>query len=254
METDLLIKKWNNKTLGHFYILRGDKKDLATFMEDLFKKILPQGALAKNHPDILFLDKDPDKKAYSWEGDFEELFSFIKFTPLKLSKKIIVLSDAHLLTQDISNKILRTLEELNDAVFFFLTPGQVTLLPTIESRAISLRIPKSDLEISNIELYSMSHFKDWLNKKDLPPKLKELLPDLMKNFNGLADFLEGLKEDSDTQMQVFHLLLDWESNHLSDYQHKLALLEEVKRFQTSLTYNNLYKERFVSLLSSCQVN
>lgn len=259
METDLLTllaKKWENKTLGHFYILRGDEKDASAFMDSFFKKILSKGPSADNHPDILFLNKDPDKKNYSWDNDFSELFPFIKFAPLNLYKKIIVLSDAHLLTQDISNKILRTLEELRDAVFFFKSPNEITLLPTIESRAISLRIPKlSSGDLSN-KLYSPSHFKSWLASypEDLPPKLIELLPSLMESFTGLQNFLEGLKEDIELQMQVFNLLLAWESDYLGDYQHKQNFLDEIRRFQISLTYNNLYKERFVSLLSSCQVN
>lgn len=259
METNLLnllAKKWDNKTLGHFYILRGDKKDTSAFMDKFFKKILPDGPTGNNHPDILFLNKDPDKKNYSWENDFSELFPFIKFAPLKLYKKIIVLSEAHLLTQDISNKILRTLEELKDAIFFFQSPNEITLLPTIESRAISLRVEKSLSEAPLNNLYTPSHFKEWLNSypEDLPPKLIEQLPGLMKNFTGLQNFLDGLKEDNDLQMQVFNLLLAFESDCLSNYQHKQEFLEEVKRFQISLTYNNLYKERFISLLSSCQVN
>jgi DNA polymerase III delta prime subunit len=260
METDLLTlltKKWENKTLGHFYILRGDEKDTTAFMDSFFKKILSnKDPSADNHPDILFLNKDPGKKQYSWDNDFSELFPFIKFAPLNLYKKIIVLSNAHLLTQDISNKILRTLEELKDAIFFFKSPNEITLLPTIESRAISLRIPKSSSQAPTNPLYSPGHFKSWLAAypEDLPPKLKEILPSLMENFTELQNFLEGLKEDSELQMQVFNLLLAWESDHLGSYQHKLEFLEQVKRFQISLTYNNLYKERFVSLLSSCQVN
>lgn len=249
--TNLLLKKWDSRSLGHFYILRGDKKDCNAFMEDFLRKVLPEGSEAKNNPDILLINKGPDKKHYSWDNDFDELFSFIKFSSLELPKKIIVLSDAHLLTQDISNKILRTLEELNDAVFFFLTPNQITLLPTIESRAVTLRIPKSDPQISQVDLYSMGHFKDWLKTQN--KVINEQLPILMESFSGVQNFLEELKEDSDTQTQVFDLLLEWESNHLSDYKHKLFFLEEVRRFQTSLTYNNLFKERFVSLLSSCQV-
>ncbi len=258
METNLLnllAKKWHNKTLGHFYILRGDEKDTSAFMDKFFKEILSDGPTGNNHPDILFLNKDPDKKNYSWDNDFSELFPFIKFAPLKLYKKIIVLSEAHLLTQDISNKILRTLEELKDAIFFFQSPNEITLLPTIESRAISLRVEKTLSETPLNHLYTPSHFKDWLDSYpgDLSPKLIEQLPGLMKNFTGLQNFLEALKEDNDLQMQVFNLLLAFEADCLSNYQHKQDLLEEVKRFQISLTYNNLYKERFVSLLSSCQV-
>ena len=259
METDLLsllIKKWNNKTLGHFYILQGDKKESNSFIESFLKKVLRDGPSVENHPDILFLNKDPDKKTYLWDSGFEELFSFLKFKPLNLFKKIIVLSDAHLLTQDISNKILRTLEDLQDGVFFFLCPNQTSLLPTIESRAITLRIPTSEKELPQKNLYSAGQLNLWLSghQQNLPPKLIELLSNLTQNFNGLQDFLEELKDDSETQMEVFSLLLAWESDHISDYKHKQKFLEEVKRFQTSLTYNNLYKERFVSLLSSCQVN
>ncbi len=241
-----LEKKWKDKTLGHFYILEGDKEELDVFIDEFLKRILSEGKSPANHPDILFISKDSEKKAYSFESDFSELFIFNKFSPLFLDKKIIILPDAQLLTVDISNKILRTLEDLKEGVFFFLCPSQITLLPTIESRAIRLRIPKSKIDFLD-NLYSSSQFKEWLTSNNLPP-------DLFNNFLGIIPFLEDLKEDNETQVHILNLLLDWESNHLSDYKHKEYFLEEIKRFQISLTFNNLYKERFVSLLSTCQVN
>ena len=241
-----LEKKWKDKTLGHFYILEGEKEELVSFIDEFLKRVLAGGISPVNHPDILFISKEPEKKAYSFESDFSDLFIFNKFSPLFLDKKIIILPDAHLLTVDISNKILRTLEDLKEGVFFFLCPSQITLLPTIESRAIRLRIPKSKMDFLD-KLYSSSQFQEWLTSNNLPPNL-------FKNFSGIIPFLEDLKEDNEAQTHILNLLLDWESNHLSDYKHKESFLEEIKRFQTSLSYNNLFKERFVSLLSSCQVS
>jgi hypothetical protein len=241
-----LEKKWKEKNLGHFYILEGDKEDLGSFIDEFLKRILSGDLTPANHPDILYISKESEKKTYSFESDFSELFIFNKYSPLFLDKKIIILPDAQLLTVDISNKILRTLEDLKEGVFFFLCPPQITLLPTIESRAIRLRIPKSKIEGLN-NLYSSSQFQEWLTSNNLPPNL-------FKNFSGIIPFLEDLKEDVESQTHILNLLLNWESNHLSDYKHKESFLEEIKRFQTSLIYNNLFKERFVSLLSSCQVS
>ncbi len=244
MKNNILIslkKKWKEGTLGHFYILQGEKPETLGLLNDFLEGITSSPT---NHPDILFIKKNPEKKNYSFESDFSELFDFIKYGPLKIPKKIIILTDANLLTVEISNKILRTLEDLKDGVFFFLSPPQISLLPTIESRAITLRVPKTQDKF--ISLYSTSQSSEWLKGHNLPDNL-------FNNYKGISSFLDELKDNGEGQMKLFNLLLEWESSHLSNYKHKERFLEEINRFHTSLTFNNLFKERFVSLLSTCQV-
>lgn len=233
-----LLRKWQENSLGHFYLIQGDEQDTAKFIDDFLKEITPSPT---HHPDILFIHKNPDKKNYSFESDFSQLFDFIKFSALKLPQKIIILPQAHLLTTDISNKILGTLEELRDGVCFFLCPTQFSLLPTIRSRAITLRVPKSNKD--SCTFHTTDQFRELLKAHGL----------YFENFLGLSNFLDSIKEDGELQTEIFNQLLTYESNHLSSFQQKDQFLKEVRRFQTSLTLNNLYKERFVALLSTCQV-
>jgi hypothetical protein len=245
----LLQKKWQDRTIGHFYILQGEEKALRATMENFLKGL----SLNPHHPDILFLDKDADKKNYTLEGDLRDFFEFLRFSPLELFKKIAIFPDAHLLSAEILNKILRILEDLDETVLFFLNPTQIPFLPTIESRAITFRAGSTNLPGFK-KFYQDEEFASWPLLLELPLQTRQSLIDLLTNFDNSLPFLEKLGEQRELQQKVFDLLLSWERDHLTTYRQKEKFLNEIKRFQTSLLFNNPYKERFFSLLFASKLS
>jgi len=263
MIKNILLDKWSKDKMGHFFILRGPKEQLSNWAFDLFEQILTadldlsltkaKKSLEHGCPDILEIKKE--KESYSWsktQNDFTEFFKFLQYHPIKLKRKLVLLHDAHQLTQDICNKILRTLEEVNNTTIFFLNPSETPMLATIESRAITLR-PISKGEVEEVELREDSEFGPWalnyLARKE-EDYLSPSVVDHLKDFD-LLGILDALKNDKTSQNNLFELILAWESDHNSSFSHKKHFLEETLRFRDSRIYNNPYRERFFGLLTSC---
>ena len=91
-----------------------------------------------NHPDI-FIVRPKDDEAIKIER-IRELTRHIGLKPYEGRSKICIIDDAHLMTQDASNALLKTLEEPpSDSILILLTNNMGGLLPTIISRAQAVR-------------------------------------------------------------------------------------------------------------------
>ncbi len=268
MIKNILLEKWSRNQMGHFFILRGPKAPLSQWANDLIEQILVMDLgispavtkeyLERGHPDILEIKKEKEK--YSWsktQNDFTEFFRFLQYHPIGLKRKLVLLHDANCLTQDICNKILRTLEEVSSTTIFFLNPSETPMLATIESRAITIR-PITKVVKEEISLKKVQEFSPWietyLEEDFLSPKVKKQLINFMSHQEDASTLLESLKGDKPLQNNLFELLLAWESNHYSSFAHKKRFLEETLRFKESQIYNNPYKERFFGLLTLCAQN
>lgn len=262
----MLLDKWSENQMGHFFILRGPKDELSDWTFNLIEQFVAtdfdvnqdraKDLLEKGLPDILEIKKD--KENYSWSkthNDFTEFFKFMQYHPIKLKRKLVLLHDAQGLTQDICNKILTTLEEARGTTIFFLNPTETPMLATIESRAITLR-PISKAKTRDVELKKDRDFstwiKDYLQDKELP--ITDHLINFMAHKEGAGEIIEALRNNKDLQNNLFELLLAWESDHNSSFGHKKLFLEETLRFKESQIYNNPYRERFFGLLTLCAQN
>jgi hypothetical protein len=286
----ILKKKFKQKRLAGFYILKSpffiDSPD--QFLETWITKLLssfiehhreiPEGSLSERikqgHSDILYVRKNEQKAGYIWnkqENDFREFLKFLYFKPLELPHKFIVITQAHLIPKDISNKLLKSLEDIpKQTTLFFLIPGQKTLLPTILSRALEITIPlpqhlKEESERNtNLDFYPSRDIETWFEqhitwekKNDenleatslrLPYELKEPLFHFFKKNTGENNIIEILKCNTSYQESFTLCYLHWETRHLSHFKDKERALEELKWGLKSANYRNPLSERLFSLL------
>lgn len=77
-------------------------------------------------------------------GDIRTLREAVKLAPVVASKKIYIIDEAHMLTTEASNALLKTLEEPpNHVVFVLATTNPEKLLDTIRSRVVNLVFKKA---------------------------------------------------------------------------------------------------------------
>lgn len=108
----------------------------------------------QNHPDIIFVSSA--KKSLGIDEVREQILDTIEILPYQGEKKIYIIPNAHTLTVQAQNALLKTLEEPPSyAIFLLLSEKLETLLPTILSRTVVLQInPLSQKEIGD---YLLQH-------------------------------------------------------------------------------------------------
>lgn len=78
-----------------------------------------------------------------------DITRFLSRPPLESSRSVVVIEDAHTMTEAAANALLKTLEEPGRATLILIAPSTEALLPTLVSR--SQRIPFSRLSESDLE-------------------------------------------------------------------------------------------------------
>lgn len=116
----------------------------ATLARELAAELLSRGvsdpsrarrlAQQNKHPDLAWVEQQPDKSKITIE-QIRELMQTLSRAPGESQRRVGVINDAHLLSVEGQNAILKTLEEPSPAVVLVLiTPNQDSLLGTILSR------------------------------------------------------------------------------------------------------------------------
>lgn len=208
--SETLYKKYLNSQLAGVYLAKySSEEDVLCWSKDFINKITS----TPNHPDILWVErdyKDNKEKSGEKEKDYKvdsraiaEFITFLNYRPFELKNKLVFITDAHLFTLIVSNKLLKTLEELPAYVsVFLLAPQDEALLQTVESRAIRINLP--------------SHNESKIHSWDQHQGLKEMMEAIKKSDNEHLlekDFIEhiidlALKESN--FLQVSRLLADLE--------------------------------------------
>ncbi len=253
----ILNQKWKDKQLPHFLILRSNQgaeslENFATNQLSLWLQndlgISHEKALERiemGHPDILWIKTT--ERQYYWsktQNDFYEYQKFKEHSPLELELKVVLISQVHLLTESIMNKLLKDLEDSKDILFLFLHHSGTKILPTIESRSIMMTLPRSE-KFERPQLYE--HLEYAMKAIDsLPEKFKKYLLEGKDEHK----LLESFKKDKMDEYELFKKILEIESHYQKDYTHKWQFLQEVRHFMDSKTYNNPSKERFFQLLNT----
>lgn len=128
--------------------------------------------------------------------------------------RIIIIADAHKMTQEAANALLKTLEEPPDRTHLILTTSFINrLLPTIISRCQSIRfdsIPVAEVEKALIE------------RENVEPEKAQIVSRI--SFGNYRRALELLEEDLQKQReQVLHIL----RTILRGHYERLLLVEEL---------------------------
>ena len=112
-------------------------------------------AAGKNHPDIITVNHEK-AGTISVEEIRTQLVNDVDIRPFYGPRKIYLIPDAQMMTQQAQNAILKTIEEPPEyAVILLLTSNVDFLLPTIRSRCVRLDLKL--VEDSLIKEYLMKH-------------------------------------------------------------------------------------------------
>ncbi|WP_352399517.1 DNA polymerase III subunit delta' [Anaerotignum sp.] len=101
-----------------------------------------------NHPDVIHVSSE--KKTLGVDEVRGQILETVDIKPYHYDKKIYIIHQAHTMTIQAQNALLKTLEEPPSyAVFLLLAQTEDAFLPTILSRTVTLKIsPLSEEEIS----------------------------------------------------------------------------------------------------------
>ena len=189
-----------------------------------------------NHPDVIEIDKDPDKTMIGIDQIRQGVIQDMKLKPYEYPYKVYIIHQAHLLTEQAQNAILKTLEEPPEyVVIFLLSENMESFLPTIRSRCVTLKM--SPVTQDRVEQYLVKYQQvvDYharlcarFSRGNIGKAIRiaqderfsELREMAIKSAGliveqktaGYMKFVEGLKEDKNFKEDVddfLDLLLSW---------------------------------------------
>ena len=148
-------KAVTQKQISHAYILNGERGSGKKMFAQLFAMTLQcerggaepcnechscRQALSGNHPDIIRVVHEKTN-TISVEEVRVQINNDIMIRPYNGKYKIYIVPDADMMTVQAQNALLKTIEEPPEyAVIFLLTENAESLLPTILSRCVMLKI------------------------------------------------------------------------------------------------------------------
>lgn len=167
-----------NSTISNAYIFDGAEKTGKETIAKCFAKLIqcqesstsPCKKCASclsfdngNNPDIIYLKSD--KKTIGIEEIREKIIKNVDIKPFNFKYKIFIIKDAHKMTIQAQNAILKTMEEPPSYVVFLLLSKNYNLfLPTILSRCILFKIKPINLNL--IEKYLQNSTEEF-DKKNI---------------------------------------------------------------------------------------
>lgn len=148
-----------------------------------------------SNPDIHFI-KNPIKVSIKID-EVKQLQRELVYKPFQGNAQIGVIFDAHMLTTEAQNALLKALEEQNDEThYILLTANEKDLLPTILSRGKKY-YPKADKYIT-------------LDNNSEPSLEGALIPlldnDLVSAFKYIEELVEGEKEEKGLIDRALHII------------------------------------------------
>lgn len=144
-----------NNRVSHAYILNGERGSGKKMLANLFAMTLlcetgdnePCGkchsckqAESGNHPDIIRVTHEKPN-SISVDDIRTQVNNTVDIKPYQGPYKVYIIPQADMMTPQAQNAILKTIEEPSSyAVFLLLTENAETLLPTINSRCVMLKL------------------------------------------------------------------------------------------------------------------
>ena len=180
----------------------GKKQTAFKFIINIFNqysstKNLEEIIKNNNHPDLLVIEPSSFKQIKATKiansnkpkinnsevikiDQIRNIKTFFRQRSIESKKKIVLISDAHLLNEAASNCLLKILEEPSNGLFILLTSKINLLLDTIKSRCQLIRfksfsskqlesILKNSLESSKLEISKKFNFQDLINSSNGSP-------------------------------------------------------------------------------------
>jgi DNA polymerase III delta prime subunit len=226
---NILLKKALSDELAHFYLietsLSAEKSGevlydfchnfIRKYFHEIEKQTHPVNSLM-DHPDVLVVTGIEEKKDYTVE-DAVLMEKFFMWKAVQSQRKFVVIPEAHRLSETLANKWLKLLEEPPvTATIFLLNPRRIKLLPTIQSRALAIRIPhKRQRHVDH----------EWI---EFLAAMKEMR---------LSKFLETYSKGDRSITFWMDELLNWETEQLTGTENKSELERVLKLIEEMNTFN-----------------
>lgn len=184
-----------------------------SWIKSFLKTITP----IEDHPDVFWVRRLETENNYKVESpSIKEMLKFVSYRPIELKTRFLFFTDAHLMSDIVSNKLLKVLEELPPLFcLILLSPEGQHLLPTVESRAIKVRIPKS--EVANNEALELPQFE---------------------SVHELVQYLKTCDDQFFTEKKFIEQALSLMLSKPSSYAEYNDMLANLKHYLESDLYNN----------------
>lgn len=250
--SDILLEKASKEQLGHFYIVETSAPEnvsheiLIKFVHDFIRNYFQKVEGHKqsmvhmmDHPDVYVLgnviqDEDEKKDKFFKVEDAEALARFFEFKPVQGKRKFAVITEGHRINTVVANKWLKLFEEpQGNSTIFLLNPKRQSLLPTIHSRAIHLRLPTKS------ESMDFSEWNDFL--KDV----KEM---------SLSGFLENYSKGERDLSFWINELVRWESEQLDHSSSKYELNTWLKTYNEMEVFHQPHNTKWTLFYSYLREN
>ena len=169
-----------NNRVSHAYILNGERGSGKKMLANLFAMTLlcetgdnePCGkchsckqAESGNHPDIIRVTHEKPN-SISVDDIRTQVNNTVDIKPYQGPYKVYIIPQADMMTPQAQNAILKTIEEPPSyAVFLLLTENAETLLPTINSRCVMLKL--RNIKDTLIKKYLMENLEIQDDKADM---------------------------------------------------------------------------------------
>lgn len=226
---EVLLRKSAAGELAHFYVIETalSEEDSAlalmefthNFIRNYFREVEKQSHPVNSlmdHPDVLVVTGIEEKKDYTVE-DAAVVEKFFSWNAVQSKRKFVVIPEAHRITQTLANKWLKVLEEPPvPATIFLLNPRRIKLLPTIQSRSLTLRLPRKR------EKHDAAEWNEFLGAVKAMT-LAGFLETFVKGDRPLAFWLEEL--------------LQWESERPSELESKISLEKTLRQLEEMDIFN-----------------
>ncbi len=189
--SSILLQKFKSNQLAHLYIIEPNKSDqeelCLNWTKELLQSFGPEKFDISNHQDILFLSPEKEAKQYN-QNQLKEIFQFVNHEAIELAQKFLIIPKAQYLSEINANKLLKTFEEPPiKLTVLLINPQKNTILPTIQSRSIKLKLSFSGARLDNLLTHVISNdlsfidFGKYVDEQGASPQL--LLSQLLDLFN-----------------------------------------------------------------------
>lgn len=210
------------KKTSHAYILNGETGSGRHMLAEAFTKTLlcesPKEkdacdicksclqAESGNHPDIRYITHE--KASISVDDIREQLNNDIQIKPYSSAHKVYIIPEANKMTEQAQNALLKTIEEPPAyAVIILITDNLNALLPTIQSRCITL----------NTKPVNKEQIADYLMKKlSMEPKQAQIAAGFCQGNMGKAIRFANSEDFHEMKEDILHLLKQIDSMELPE--------------------------------------
>lgn len=181
-----------------------------------------------------------DAASHRGIDEIRELKEGIKFTPTRLKYKVFILDEAHQLSKDAANALLKTLEEPpSHAIFILATTEIYKMIPTIISRCQRFDFKK----LTALEIIKRLEF---IVKKEEVKVQKDVLEIIALNSGGSIRDAEGLLDQVLTFSGAFGQKKEIKIENIKD----LLGLVEIKLVSDFCDF--LYQKKLTEAISFLQ--